>query len=398
MRQAIYFELKKYLKSEKITLFLTNILYGCYMLMLILKSVNVRKKGDINIAEEEAIKILESKLPYKLSEPVIDNKPMDVKIDCSVIIPVYNHEDILEATLDSMVYQVTKYQYEIILVDDGSNEETKTILKKYEKNEKCRVIYQKNQGIAGARNTGLNNAVGKYVMFMDCDDIVSNQIIEKLLDNAYCDNSDIVIGSYRLVKEKNRKILSSKEYIYPQELLNNHSSENNIMSLPGYPWGKIYKRTLFENVRFFTGYWYEDSIIQFLLYRECKKFTYVPEVVYDYKWYEKNFSKIQNSVGNIKGIQRYWMLLLMIQKSDELGLEHDDTFYITLLRHLGIYYYGNIIDFDEKLRQAMFVAGACLLKKYKPENQYKLPCVLKVLEKALLEQNYELWELACKFQ
>ena len=70
-------------------------------------------------------------------------------------------------------------------------------------------------------------------------------------------------------KESDKKVISVKNYIYPKSFLNKRTDESNIMVLPGYPWGKIYKRSLFDNIRFLPGYWYEDSIIQFLIYRKC---------------------------------------------------------------------------------------------------------------------------------
>lgn len=398
MKAAFYFQLKKYIKSTKVALLLTEIIYGIFLIIFQVRKFFLRKKCHRNFTEKEAVELLNEKLPFTEPKYQCLDRMEDSQIMCSVIIPVYNHEDILEKNLDSVVDQMCSYNYEIILVDDGSNEETKKILKKYEPIERCRVIYQENQGIGCARNTGLDYAVGKYIMFVDCDDMVKNNILQTLLDAALKNDSDIVLGGYQLVKEHKGEITSVKDYIYPKELMQTFTDENNIMSLPGLPWGKIYKRTLFENVRFLPGYWYEDSIIQFIVYRKCKTFSYVPEVLYEYKWHESNFSKVQGSKANIKSIQRYWLLLLMIKMSNENRLPEDATFYITLLRHLGSYYYHHVKEFDEELGFAMFIAGAELLKKYKPKQPYKLTFILRQIEKGLLERNYELWKLACQYQ
>lgn len=398
MKEAYYFQIKKYINSSKIALMGADILYGIFLIGFLIKKIFLREKTYRKLTKDEAISYLEEVFPFLDNKFECINSHIDSEIACSIIIPVYNHEDILEETIDSVVNQVCTYKYEVILVDDGSNEATKKILKKYELDEKCHVIYQDNQGIGSARNTGLNHAVGQYIMFVDCDDVVKNNIVQKLIDAAFSNNSDIVVGGYQLVKELDGEVIDVKDYIYPEKLMKNCTDENDIMSLPGLPWGKIYRKELFDKVRFIPGYWYEDTIVQFILYRECQKFTYVPEVLYKYKWHGNNFSNVQSAKANSKSVQRYWMLLLLIRLSKEIGLPEDATFYITLLRHLGSYYYHHVKDFDEDLQQAMFVSASELLREYKPAESYKMSFVLKQIEKGLLEQNYELWKLACQYQ
>lgn len=399
MRDAIYFELRKRIKSDCICILITKMLLVLKYLEFSIKKIRIvfKKSEKIMITNDEALNEIENNYPNIESNPQIINKKLNPKILCSVIVPVYNHEDILEKTLDSIVNQECSYGFEIILVDDGSNERTKKILEKYKKIDNCIVIHQENQGIAGARNTGLNMATGKYVMFIDCDDLIEKDMLQELLERTNEQDYDIVFGGFDLVKEKNNVVINVKKYIYPKELITTGTDEDDIMSMPGFPWGKIYKRELFNDIRFLPGYWYEDSIIQFILYRKCKSFCYVPKVFYHYKWYESNFSKTQNSKANVRGVQRYWMIIKMINISHKIGLPDDETFYITLLRHLGIFYYGNIKDFDEKLCNAMFVVACELLKQYRQEG-VKLSYIQKNLETALLNRDYELWCLACNYQ
>lgn len=95
------------------------------------------------------------------------NKPIDVSIDLSIIVPIYNVECYLEECLSSIINQVTRYRFEILCVDDGSPDNSIDILRKYEKNYSVvKVIRQKNRGLSGARNRGLDEATGKYVMFI----------------------------------------------------------------------------------------------------------------------------------------------------------------------------------------------------------------------------------------
>lgn len=395
MREAFYFELFKRTNNELFSRFMSLLAQWSTFCIYKIKLKGTKDKTNITMSPQQAMAHLESIYPFGDESAEIINPP-ESGVKCSIIVPVYNHEDIIVDRLDRIVYQQCDYSYEVIIVDDGSNDETKRCIQKYYDNPICKIITQDNQGIGAARNTGLNVASGKYVMFVDCDDIVDSTVLQGMISKAETTNCDIVVCGYQLEKEKSGKIYDTKKYVYPKWLLKTYTDENDIMSLPGYPWGKIIKRTIFEDIRFIPGYWYEDSIMHFLVYRKAKSFKYVPSILYHYKWYEKNFSKVQNSKANPRGVQRYWMLKRMINESDRIGLPRDVTFYITLLRHLGVYYYGNLKDFDITTREAMFVLAVKLLK----DNYIKVNRLSKMereLEKALLTSDYKAWELACKY-
>ena len=123
----------------------------------------------------------------------------------SVIVPVYRVEQYLERCVASILAQ-TYRDFELILVDDGSTDGAQDVLHRYENYPDVKVIFQQNQGIAGARNTGLVNAIGKYIMFIDCDDTVEDNLIETLMMKAYKDDCDIVMCAHNLVKERNGEI------------------------------------------------------------------------------------------------------------------------------------------------------------------------------------------------
>lgn len=117
---------------------------------------------------------------------------MDNQVLISVIIPVYNVEEYLRECVDSVLNQTFR-DFEIILVDDGSTDSSGDICDEYvEKDERVTVIHQKNGGLSVARNTGLSEANGKYVYFLDSDDYISENALATLLNIAENDNSDIV--------------------------------------------------------------------------------------------------------------------------------------------------------------------------------------------------------------
>ena len=163
------------------------------------------------------------------------NKPIDNSIDLSIIIPIYNCEKYLSKCIDSILDNKTKYNYEIICVNDGSTDKSLSIIEAYN-NDKIKIFNKSNGGAAAARNTGLDNASGKYVAFIDSDDYVSNNFIDKLLDIAYNNKSDIVkCGFYKVYNKKLEKhngiIINTKEGL-----------NEEILKIDGFLWMCIIKR------------------------------------------------------------------------------------------------------------------------------------------------------------
>ncbi len=346
---------------------------------------------------EKALKIVEELYPFVKEKAEIINQPLDENIDLSVIIPIYNYENLIEGTIEAILNQKTQYTYEVILVDDGSRQPAKDILEKYKGRPNVKVIHQENGGIGAARNTGLNYATGRYFMFIDCDDTVHDDIVEVLLSAAFKNDRDMVMCAHNLSKEKNGIVFSVTPNVYPKYNLMRYKDGDYLWNFAGLPWCKVYKREMFEIIRFLPGYWYEDTIIQFLVFRMCHSFEYVPKVEYEYRWYENNFSHTQSKAPK-RSVQRYWMLLRCIEETERIGLEKDVIFYKLLLRHLGTYYYRDFVNLGNEAVDALFSLGRELLLKYKPTEKYHLPYALKNLEKGLVEGDIELWKLACSIQ
>jgi glycosyltransferase involved in cell wall biosynthesis len=356
-----------------------------------------RKKRIVKMDASKATKIVSDLYPYVTEKAEIINQPFDEKIDLSVIIPIYNYENLIEGTIEAILNQKTKYKYEVILVDDGSRQPAKDILEKYKGRPNVKVIHQENGGIGVARNTGLNNASGRYFMFIDCDDTVHDDIVECLMSKAVEGDIDMVMCAHNLSKEKDGEIFCVNPQIYPEYNLLGYKDGDYIWNFAGLPWCKVYKREMFENIRFIPGYWYEDTIIHFLVFRMCKSFKYIPQPKYEYRWYENNFSHTQSKAPK-RSVQRYWMLLRCIEETERLGFPKDKIFYKLLIRHLGSFYYNDFANLDPEAVDALFSLGRELLLKYKPSEKYSLPYALKNIEKGLLDGDIELWKLACGIQ
>lgn len=346
----------------------------------------------------KAKEIVNGVYPRLDSKPVYDNKAIDSSVDLSIVVPVYNYVEIIKANIDAILNQKTRYNCELIIVDDGSTDGAGEVIKQYENNSKVKLIYQKNAGIGAARNTGINNAVGKYIMFVDCDDIVHSDIVEILLNKAYSNDYDMVMCAHDLSKEKNGQIFDIIPNIYPKYNLMGYKNGDKIMNLAGLPWCKVYKRELWNNVRFFPGYWYEDTIIQFLIFTQCKNYAYIPKIGYEYKWYEKNFSHVQGNSTNIKTIDSYWILVEILAQYKKSNLPINEQLYTLVLRHISTYYFGSINGLSEDIIDALFVLAKELFIEYKPNHKVKLPYMLRQVEKAFDNNDIELWKLASCYQ
>lgn len=115
------------------------------------------------------------------------------QITLSIIMPVYNGEQYLNYSIQSVLNQTYK-DYELILVDDGSTDHSLEICEKYQsKDERIRVISQENKGISGARNAGIDIATGKYITFMDNDDVIQPEMYEIMLKYMVSDGLDLIM-------------------------------------------------------------------------------------------------------------------------------------------------------------------------------------------------------------
>lgn len=169
-------------------------------------------------------------------------------IDISVIIPVYNVEKYLRECLDSVVYQSIE-NIEIICVDDGSKDSSLAILQEYAAIDKrIKIFVQSNKGAGAARNYGMKEASGKYIIFLDSDDIYELDMLEKLYKKAEKYDLDVVVcGSDKFISNVNFSIANPgaiKKYLLPQlEVFSSVDVEKNFFMLfIWWPWDKLFKR------------------------------------------------------------------------------------------------------------------------------------------------------------
>lgn len=202
----------------------------------------------------------------------------------SVIVPVYNVEPYLQRCLDSIVNQ-TYTNLEIILVDDGSLDNCPRICdENAAKDNRIKVIHKKNGGLSDARNTGLDICKGEYISFVDSDDWLDEKYIDTLLNLAIKSNADIAIGEHKRIYSskpffvKNEK--ETEQTLSTQEALNILFKRSHLSFILS--WGKIYRRFLFNNIRFPQGKFHEDEFTTYLILYNAKKIAYTSETLYYY--------------------------------------------------------------------------------------------------------------------
>ena len=199
-------------------------------------------------------------------------------VKVSVIVPVYNVEEYLDRCLKSLVKQNFE-DYEVIVVNDGSPDNSQKIIDKYVKKypDKVKGYNKKNGGVSSARNYGLKKAHGKYVAFVDSDDYVTNNYISSLYNKAVDTDSDIVVcNMYKTFDDR-------KENMVGKLNVNNEIVRDMMISLPAC-WNKLYRKSLFvDNDIYFPEIAYgEDLATVVRLIISTNKISYVNKSLYYY--------------------------------------------------------------------------------------------------------------------
>lgn len=224
----------------------------------------------------------------------------------TIIFPFYDVEKYIKKSLESVLNQ-TYNNLEIIIVNDGSKDNSKDIIKKYiENNIKIKYIEQENKGIAEARNIGLKNANGEYIMFVDSDDFIDVNAVEKMHSSLMEKKSNICICAYQLYYENNKnKTKIIKHNIEGNVLYGNEEIQNNILSgkIKCYTCMKLFKKTLLDKIdfKFEKGRLYEDFVPLFKLLTNGEKISFVNDSIYYYRQIETSIT----SKKSLKTINDY---------------------------------------------------------------------------------------------
>ena len=199
----------------------------------------------------------------------------------SIVVPVYKVEDFLERCVKSIQNQ-TYQKLEIILVDDGSPDRSGTICDELaEKDKRIKVIHKSNGGLSDARNVGVKEATGKYLLFVDSDDYISPNLVEKTVAVAEKNSCDIVLFDYYYVENGKCEVRTNN---VPDNQIINLEKEQKLLLIPPAVWIKLYNRQFYNKVNcsFPKGLYYEDLGTTPKMLTEAKRIVYLKEPLYYY--------------------------------------------------------------------------------------------------------------------
>ena len=203
----------------------------------------------------------------------------------SIIVPVYNVEPYLYKCIDSIINQTYK-NLEIILVDDGSPDNCGVICDEYaQKDNRIKVIHKTNGGLSDARNAGLNIAAGEWISFIDSDDWIEPTMYEVLLNLAQNFDSQISVGGVADEIYENGKIITVKttnSIVSSPYVLSRTQAMQKYFLGSWSAWDKIYRREIFDNIRFPVGEINEDEAIVLQILENASNISYTNQVFYHY--------------------------------------------------------------------------------------------------------------------
>ncbi len=206
----------------------------------------------------------------------------------SVIIPVYKTEEYLARCLESILAQ--SYQnIEILLVDDGSPDRCPQICDEWAQNyENIRVIHKENGGLSSARNAGIEAATGKYIAFVDSDDAIEKNMLERLYFVAEKHQAEVAMLQYAEVQEGNEPpiVQAAEERVYRGEEIKKAFLQLKIDSVCV----GLYLRTAMQDQRFLEGKTSEDIPFNFEVFQKINTFVYLPERRYYYYYHTQSMS------------------------------------------------------------------------------------------------------------
>ena len=207
-------------------------------------------------------------------------------IPISIIVPVYNVEKYISRCIESILCQ-TFTNFELILVDDGSPDNSVSICEKYmEKDARVSLIHKENGGLSSARNAGIDSAKGEYLLFVDGDDVIHPETLEILYSNLKDSNAQISIGNFcRFCDDKEVRFETIKENVVNiysgiqvlEKLYDKNNASRYVSAC-----GKLIQRSLFVDVRFPEGRLFEDEFTTYLLYYRAERVSTMESVLYYY--------------------------------------------------------------------------------------------------------------------
>ncbi len=308
----------------------------------------------------------------------------------SIIVPVYNTEEYLPCCINNILNQTFR-DFELILVNDGSTDSSGKICDEFAASDsRIRVIHKENGGASDARNCGVDVAKGEWIMFFDSDDCFEPDIVSVLYDAAQKENADMSVCSIDLFDDE----CLEEKYIPDHFIVNpgifsgaDILSTGCIPTIYVTPCCKIFKKSLFDNLRYTVGRICEDEAIIHRILHRCKKIVVTSDILYHYRQlqnsishtvspkkldalyavYDRFFFYRQNKIQNSDVVLNsyFWNLdkyYFKVEKTSESAPRLSECMKNT--RKLIPYYLGNkTVSIKERLLKLLFCISPSLYKR-----------------------------------
>lgn len=253
------------------------------------------------------------------------NKKNNLNKLISIIVPVFNVQQYLQVCIDSILQQ-TYPEIEIIIVDDGSTDESSQICDNYlEKDNRIIVIHQENKGLSAARNAGIDRASGQFFLFVDSDDCIHKDMVACLYKKLIQYDADISICSYQIIKENETlpllKSVNSKfvtEILTGKECLARACEHESLQMIV--TWNKLYRKELFDRIRFPVGKVHEDEFTTYKILYPLQKCVYYKKPLYFYRQRNGSITKVVKSGSAICKVQALGEQLEFFHQKREVAL------------------------------------------------------------------------------
>lgn len=293
-------------------------------------------------------------------------KPNDKDSLISIVIPIYNAEKFLEECLNSIKNQTYK-NIEVIMVNDGSKDDSETICKRFSEDDaRFRYFTKVNGGVSSARNLGLDNVKGDYITFIDADDWIEEKHLELLINSIKKTNSDIGVSSYKEFNNKDTYYI--RVYTKQEKNLLNFEKMNRDEFLTLFPKlmstnvcfnnavSKLFRKDLVKNLRFDTSIKYgEDLDFYFRLYMNVDSISYVNELTYVYRIHGDSTT---SNFNQEHAEQELTIFKQMYEKIQEIGLPTIHYFNkLKKLLELRMDFLENKVLLNEYLDFLKFIEG-----------------------------------------
>lgn len=307
-------------------------------------------------------------------------------VDISIIVPIYNASKYLKKCLDSLVNQ-TKKELEFILINDGSTDDSESIIKSYN-DSRIKYFKRSNHGIGKTRNFGINKAVGKYIMFLDSDDYLEENACEELYKKIEKEKLDVVVCDFYRVDSNSKEV----EKIISFKNTSLKDNPNLLLNINLAPWNKIYRSALIKNnnIKFIEDLKYEDAPFVALSLLKSKKIGKVDKPLINYTIHEKSETTVRDE--RIFDIIKIVDIIRSYFKDYSWSREVIDTLTIKILVNYNIQ--GRNIK-DKDMRNKFIDETFSYLEKNIPNYKSNIYFKERSVLKSFIEKNRGLSKLYC---